>query len=215
MKVFTCTLAAMLAMAWSSSSAVALDITFDDVTSVGNPLVTELETHGYRFAGAFRTIDAPGGSFVSNGSAVYLGQESGAGGITVTRSDGGAFALYEFDAAGLFITAPVDSPNAQRVALLGLRIGGGLLHASYTLSDLPSFGHFLVPSTWHDLQAVTFAGLLSGPTPAALALDEVGVGTGPTSVAEPGTLALVLLTALGGAAMALTRRRGQASFRHR
>ena len=44
MKVFTCTLAAMLAMAWSSSSAVALDITFDDVTSVGNPLVTELET---------------------------------------------------------------------------------------------------------------------------------------------------------------------------
>jgi len=215
MKALTGILVAMLAMAWPTSAAVALDITFDDVTSVGNPLVTAIEAHGYRFTGAFRSIDTPGDTFVSNGSAVYLGQEAGAPGITLTRSDAGAFALYELDAAGLYASPPAGLPNAQRVALLGLRIGGGLLHASYTLSDLPGFGHFLVPSTWYDLQAVTFTGLLSGATPAALALDDVGVGEGPTSVvAEPGTLALVLLTALVGIAVTLMRRHRPTPFRH-
>ena len=89
MKAFTCTLVAILAMVWPSAAAVALDLTFDDVMSVGNPLVTMLDTHGYRFTGSFRTIDTPGGLLVSNGSAVYLGQEASGPGITVTRADGG------------------------------------------------------------------------------------------------------------------------------
>lgn len=215
MKALTRILVALLAMAWPSSVAVALDITFDDVTSVGNPLVAELETHGYRFTGAFRTIDMPGAAFVTNGSAVSLGHEPGAPSITVTRSDGGAFALYEFDAAGLQLSPPAGSPNAQRVALFGLPAGGSLLEVSYMLSELPGFAHFSVPSSWHDLQAVTFAGLLSSGDPGGLALDAVGVGEGSTSVAEPGTLALVLITALGGGAVALTRRRGFSSPRRR
>jgi len=33
-------------------------------------LVTMLDTHGYRFTGSFRTIDAPGAALASNGSAV-------------------------------------------------------------------------------------------------------------------------------------------------
>ena len=50
--------------AWASV-AVALDIAFDDVMSVGNPPLTMLATQGHRFTGAFRTIDTPGGALVS------------------------------------------------------------------------------------------------------------------------------------------------------
>lgn len=214
MKALTCTLVAILAMVWPSAAAVALDLTFDDVMSVGNPLVTVLDTHGYRFTGSFRTIDAPGGMLASNGSAVYLGQGASGPGITVTRADGRPFSLYEFDAAGLYLPSPAGSPNAQQVSLVGLRVGGGLLGASYTLGDLAHFAHFWVPSTWSDLQAVTFTGLLSVATPGALALDDIGVGEGPTAVAEPGTLALVALTALGVGGVALTRRRSR-TFRPR
>jgi hypothetical protein len=215
MKAFACILVAVLAMAWPPSSAVALDITFDDVTSVGNPLRSVLDTHGYRFAGSFRTIDAPGTALVSNRSPVYLGQEASATDLTLTRSDGGAFALYELDAAGLAIKASATAPNAGQLTLLGQRIGGGLLHASYALSEIPSFAHFAVPGSWYELQAVTFAGLLAGGEPGAFALDDVGVGQGPASVAEPATLTLALLTALGGGVMALTRRRRHGAFRPR
>lgn len=46
--------------------AAAIDITFDDLVSAGNPFVTLLDDQGYRFTGAFRTIDTPGTTFVSN-----------------------------------------------------------------------------------------------------------------------------------------------------
>jgi hypothetical protein len=213
MKVLACTLVAILAMVWPSA-AVALDITFDDVISVDNPLVTMLDTHGYRFTGAFRTIDAPGGMRASNGSAVYLGQEAAGPGITVTRTDGGPFVLYGFEAAGFYVPPSAGSPNAQQVNLVGLRVGGGFLAASYGLSSLTNFAHFSVPGTWNDLQAVTFTGLLSAATPGALALDDLAVGEGPTSVAEPATLALAVITALGACAVALMRHRSH-PFRHR
>ena len=214
MTALACTLVVIVAMVWPSAAAVALDITFDDVISVGNPLVTMLDTHGYRFTGSFRTIDAPGAALASNGSAVYLGQEASGPGITVTRADGGPFILYEFAAAGLHVLPATGLPNAQQVKVVGLRIGGGLLSMTYELSTLPSFVHFLVPSTWTDLQTVTFTGLLFTATPGALALDDVGVGEGPTSVPEPGTLALAVITALGACAVALRRHRSH-SFRHR
>jgi hypothetical protein len=214
MKALACTLVVIVAMVWPSAAAVALDITFDDVISVGNPLVTMLDTHGYRFTGSFRTIDAPGATLASNGSAVYLGQEASGPGIIVTRSDGGPFILYEFAAAGLHVLPSPGLPDAQQVKVVGLRIGGGLLSMTYELSTLPSFVDFLVPSTWTDLQTVTFTGLLFTATPGALALNDVGVGEGPTSVPEPGTLALAVITALGACAVALRRHRSH-SFRHR
>jgi len=214
MKMLTCTLVAILALAWPPAAAVALDLTFDDVMSVGNPLVTMLDTHGYRFTGSFRTIDAPGGMLASNGSAVYLGQEASGPGITLMRADGGPFSLYEFDAAGLYAASSPGSPNAQQVSLVGLRVGGGVLSASYGLGDLAPFAHFWVPGTWSDLQAVTFTGLLSATSTGALALDDIGVGEGPTSVAEPRTLVLVALTALGVGGLAVARRR-HSSFRPR
>jgi hypothetical protein len=207
MKAFTCTLATLFTMVWLPAAAVAIDLTFDDLMSVGNPLVTILDTHDYRFTGSFQTVDAPGGALVSNGSAVYLGEEASGPGITVTRADGRPFILYEFDAAGLYVPSSTSLPNAQQVRLLGLRVGGGILTASFELSDLAHFVHFSVPGTWSDLQAVTFSGFLAAGTPGALALDDVGVGEGPTSVAESRTLALVALTTLGVAGVALTRRR--------
>lgn len=196
MKALTCTLLAILAMVWPSA-AVALDITFDDVFGIDNPLVTMLDTHGYRFTGSFRTIDTPGGTLVSNASAVYLGQEASGPGITV-----------------IHVPSSPASPNAQQVNLAGLQIGGGVLSTTYGVSSLPSFAHFSVPSTWNDLQAVTFTGLLSASTPGAFAIDDVGVGEGPTNVAEPGTLALAAITALGACAVGLLRHRSH-SFRHR
>ena len=196
MKALACTLVAILAMVWSPAAAVALDITFDEVVSVGNPLVTTLDVHGYRFTGSFRTIDAPGGTLPSNGSAVYLHQEASGPGITVTRADGGPFILYAFDAVG-------------QVNLVGLRVGGGLLSATYGVSSLPGFAHFSVPPAWN-LPAATFTGLLRGE----FGLDDVGVGEGATSVAEPATLVLAAITALGGCVVALTRQR-RGAFRHR
>jgi hypothetical protein len=61
-----------------------------------------------------------------------------------------------------------------------------------------------VPPTWHDLEATSLAA-------SALYYEGGGVWEGDgTTVAEPGTLALALLTALGGGgAVALTRRRGR------
>lgn len=209
MKALACTLAAILAAGTWSAPAAALDITFDDVTSVGNPLVTMLETAGYRFAArSLRTIDTPGNTFIANGAAVYIAQEAGwPGGITITRIDGAPFFLYEFDAAGLFVTPSSASPNARQVSLVGLRAGGTLLSASYGLSGGPaSFEHFVVPANWQGLEAVTFTGLAAAGASGALAMDDIGVGDTPGSpVPEPSTLLLALTTAVRMGAFALRR----------
>src|ERR1700730_10242095 len=61
MKVCACVLGVMLAATTSSAPAAALQITFDDLASLGNPLVTTVETHGYRLPGAvLSTLVAPG-----------------------------------------------------------------------------------------------------------------------------------------------------------
>jgi len=209
MKALACTLGAILVAVTWSAPADALDITFDEVMSVGNPLVTTLETAGYRFtAVSFRTIDTPGDTFVANGSAVYIAQDAGMpGGITVTRIDGAPFFLYEFDAAGLLVTPSSAAPNARQVSLLGLQAGGAFLSASYGLgSGLAGFAHFVVPASWQNLEAVTFTGLLAAGASGALALDDIGVGEGPIpTVPEPPTLLLALATAVGVGALALRR----------
>jgi hypothetical protein len=209
MKTFACTVGAILVAITSAAPAAAIDITFDDVTSVGNPIVTLLDEHGYRFTGAFRTIDTPGGTFVSNGSAVYLAQPAGLPGITISLVGGGPFVLYEFDAAGL-LTAPAGgAPNAQQVSLVGLQVGGAMLNGSFTLGT--GFTHFAVPTTWSDLQFVTLSGLTTSGVSGGLAIDDVGVGTGPdSSVPEPGTLLLFVTTALGAGAVLLHKRRRMA-----
>ena len=209
MKALACTLGVILVAVTWAAPAAALHITFDDVMSVGNPVVTTLETAGYRFTGApFRTIDTPGGRFVASGSAVYVAQEAGwPGGITMTRIDGAPFLLYGFDAAGPLVAPSSASPNAQQVSLLGLQTGGALLSASYALSTgLASFAHFVVPASWQSLETVTFTGLLATGGSGALALDDIGVGEGPIStVPEPRTLLLVLTAAVGVGALLLRR----------
>jgi hypothetical protein len=208
MKALACTLGAILAVVSWSAPTRALDITFDDVASVGNPSVTVLDTHGYRFTGSFRIIDVPGGTFVDDGSPVYIGHGADGPGIGLARIDGAPFDLYEFGAAGLFLTPEPGSPNARQVSVSGVYAGGGSVSASYDLGGVGGFVHFTVPSTWSNLELVMLSGLVSAGTPGALALDDIGVGQGPgSSVAEPGTLVLALTTALGLGAMLLTRRR--------
>jgi hypothetical protein len=197
----------LAAMMWSAPAA-ALDLTFDDVASMGNPFVTEVETNGYRLAGpGLRTIDTPGSVYVGNDSAVYLGQAVAGpvGGVTLQRADGAPFGLYEFAAAGLF-AAGAGTPNATHVALLAIQVGGAGLSAVYDLGAAGGFVHFSVPTSWNNLEFATFEGIFSAAAAGALALDDIGVGTGP-SVPEPGTLVLGLMTAAGLGALILRRRR--------
>ena len=207
MKAFACVLGVVLAVLVVAAPAVALVITFDDVVSVGNPFVASLDSHGYRFTGAsLQTIDTPGTGLVSNGLGVYLAQAVAVPGMTMTRVDGGPFALYDFDAAGLFVAPTGGLPNAREVSLLARQVGGGLLSVSADLGSTAAFLHFNVPASWARLESVTFTGLVSAVTPGALALDDVGVGVGP-SVGEPPTLLLALTAGVGLAAMLLIRRR--------
>jgi PEP-CTERM motif-containing protein len=179
MKAFACTFGVILAaMTWSAPAA-ALQITFDDLASVGNPLVTTVETHGYRLAGPFlRTTDTPGTTFV----------------------------VYGFSASGLFAAPGPGSPNASLLAVIAMRVGGGGLSAIYDLGASAGFVNFPVPTTWTNLEFVTFAGIFSATTAGGLALDDIGVGLGP-SVPEPATIILALTTMAGLAAATLRRRR--------
>src|SRR5260370_13047013 len=79
MKAFACAFGVILAATTWSAPAAALQITFDDLASVGNPLVTTVETHGYRLAGPLlRTIDTPGTTFVGHSSPGYLPRQQAA-----------------------------------------------------------------------------------------------------------------------------------------
>ena len=209
MKAFACLLGVMLAAMMWSTPAAALQITFDDLVSVGNPLVTTVETNGYRLAGPLlRTIDTPGTTFVGNGSAVYLAQNGAAPGgrVTLARIDGAPFDLYAFSASGLFAGPGPGSPNSSLLAVIAMRVGGGGLSAIYDLGASPGFVNFPVPATWTNLEFVTFAGIFSATTAGGLALDDIGVGLGP-SVPEPATIILALTTVAGLGAVTLRRRR--------
>jgi hypothetical protein len=214
MKAIACTLGLMLIAATWTAPATALDITFESVDSTGNPIVGTLETSGYRFtADSLRVIGTPG-TYVTDGSAVYIARTvTTSGGITLVRADGTPFDLYEFDAAGPF-ALPSAAANAQRVGLFGARPDGGLLTAFYSLSGFSGFDHFVVPAGWSSLASVTFTGIFSDATPGALALDDVGVGLGPGSaVPEPTSLLLVLTTALGLGALIVRHRVGRSARR--
>lgn len=207
MKAIACTLGMMLVATTWSTPAAALELTLDDVVSVGNPFVTTVETSGYRFSGpSLRTIDTPGSTYVSNGSAVYLGQTVAGpvGGVTLQRIDGMPFDLYEFTAAGLF-AAGGGSPNSTHVSVLGIQVGGAGLSAIYDLGAAAGFVHFPVPTSWNNLEFVTFGGVFSAATAGALALDDIGVGSGP-AVPEPAALVLALTTLAGLGVLALRHR---------
>jgi hypothetical protein len=209
MRLTAGTLGVMLAVITWTTPAAAIDITFDDLVSAGNPSVAAVETSGYRVEGpALHTIDTPGSLYVDSGSPIYLAQIDGpaGAGLTLRRLDGAAFDLYEFAAARLFVSAS-DGPNASQVALLGLGVGGTTLSATYDLAAT-GFTHFTVPPAWSHLEAMVFQGLLAGGGPGALALDDVGVGSGPVtgSVPEPAAIVLALTTALAVGAVLLRGR---------
>jgi len=114
--------------------------------------------------------------------------------------------VYGFSASGLFAAPGPGSPNASLLAVIAMRVGGGGLSAIYDLGASAGFVNFPVPTTWTNLEFVTFAGIFSATTAGGLALDDIGVGLGP-SVPEPATIILALTTMAGLAAATLRRRR--------
>ena len=126
------------------------------------------------------------------------------GGVTLQRIDGMPFDLYEFTAAGLF-AAGGGSPNSTHVSVLGIQVGGAGLSAIYDLGAAAGFVHFPVPTSWNNLEFVTFGGVFSAATAGALALDDIGVGSGPV-VPEPAALVLALTTLAGLGVLALRHR---------
>jgi hypothetical protein len=203
MKALVYTVGAIVLALTSVAPAAAIHITFDDVTSVGNPVATVLEQDGYLFTGAFRTIDTPGATLVSHGPGIYLGQPVGFPGITLSRADGGAFALYDFAAAGLL----GGGWGAQQVRLVAMQLGGAILEGSFGLDGAAGFVHIAVPPAWSNLRFVTLSGITAAALPGGLAVDDIGVGTPSPSVPEPATLWMLATGALGPGAMLLHRRR--------
>jgi hypothetical protein len=209
MRLTAGTLGVMLAVIAWSAPAAALEITFDDLVSAGNPMLAAVETSGFRVAGpALHTIDTPGSLYVDGGSAVYLAQTDGAAGegLTLRRLDGAEFDVYDF-AAGRLFTSATGGPSAAQISLLGLGVGGATLSATYELAAA-GFASFGVPSTWSHLEAVVFQGVLPGGGAGAFALDDVGVGSGPATgpVPEPAAIVLALTTALAVGAVLLRGR---------
>lgn len=107
-----------LALASLAGSALAI-IDFEEVASSGNPILTTLDSQGYRFTSShFHSIDDPAASALAdNGSDVYIGHEGGDLGraITMIQIGGGLFNLASFDMAELWISSPGAYPNASHV----------------------------------------------------------------------------------------------------
>ena len=202
--------ATALLMATGLAHATVID--FEEVPDTAD-IQTSLSTQGYLFTSEH--FHTPGSSntyspFVWNGTN-YIGYESGRGHpLAMSRADGGSFSLYSLDVAEFYSAPNSDRPNADLIEIWGLGAGGQTMVHQFTLDGVYDgrngaidFQHFVLPSIFSDLSSVVFTGLRWGGADGGISLDNIEVV--PTSVPEPGTLALFGLGLL--AAGAARRRR--------
>ena len=189
--------------------ASADSITFDSVTSFGNPDISSLTTEGFTFTSEhFHTVDTPSlcafGGCVPNmdGSTVYISEEAGSLGspITMVATSGSPFLLNSFWGTKEFLDDAAalagGFPNAATIHVTGVFDGGGGISTSFGLNGSSNFQFFALSPAWSNLASVTFSGTIClACSPGGMSLDNINVHPIP----EPGSL-LLLGSGLAGLA---------------
>lgn len=182
----------------SANFSQATVITFDSVSSSGNPILTTLTTDGFEFtSGHFHTVDSFTGLNVDNGT-IYISEEAGTSGlpITMAKVGGGTFSLTGFDGAEVFLGNSIpDLPNATNINLVGTLSGGGVITATCALDGVADGPGGVADfqacslSGFTDLTSVTFSGAALQGT-GGVSLDNLVVD-GSSAVPEPQSLILL------------------------
>jgi hypothetical protein len=198
----------------SASPATAVVVDFESVPSTSNTTYkVPFTTQGFTFTplSEVSIIDDPTlclTGCVANGGQYLASQGGDPGqGVAMAAEDGSPFSLLSFDGAELFLGSLVNFPNAARITLGGVVLGGSTIFASFDLDGLKDgaggiddFQSFVLPTGWSNLLSVTFSGeIIGNPQFGAFSLDNINA---QGSVPEPTTMLL-----LGSGLLVLSRRR--------
>ena len=138
----------------------------------------------YQFTSEHFHLPGDGG-FASNGTT-YLAYEGGRGRpITMTRVNGAAFSILEFDGAEAVTQDPASRPSAESIGLIGTRVDGSTVNVVLVLdgiNDGPASGsandfqHFVMPTPLTNLVSVVFYGIRADGRDGGIAIDNIGFG---------------------------------------
>ncbi len=138
----------------------------------------------YQFTSEHFHLPGDGG-FASNGTT-YLAYEGGRGRpITMTRVNGAAFSILDFDGAEAVTQDPASRPSAESIGVIGTRVDGSTVSVVLVLdgiNDGPAggsandFQHFVLPTPLTELVSVLFYGIRADGRVGGIAIDNIGFG---------------------------------------
>ena len=205
-------LAVCLAMPVAASAGV---IDFEDLPHLAYFEFSSQLSHGYLISHGgsktdpFAEVVGPGGpeafNYSGNGSKRLVAFNTSS--ITVSRADGGAFDLLQFDGGESWLDLPHGW--ARQIAVVGQLAAGGSVAQIFTLDlhkdALTGMQQFILDEGFRDLLSVRFAGLGNLETfGAEFSLDNLLVQPDAVALPQPGS---AWLLGAGMAVLALGRRR--------